>query len=124
MLFRRRGLGGGGRGATCRYLACRAAGTLHVAGQQATEVGRQQQWRRSDIWSFITRRAAQRQLSGYSREGIDSWYSSSVFTAQTSWRSPRTFFTASRAVSMAWSWLLYLCRPLRPTIWRFSNRTR
>ena len=55
---------------------------------------------------------------------VISWYSSSVLTAQTSSFSPRMFRAARSAVSMAWSWLLYLCRPLRPIICRFSIPSR
>src|SRR5688572_21645304 len=42
-----------------------------------------------------------------------SWYSKSVFTSQTSWAAPRMLATAIIAVSIEWSWLLYLWRPLR-----------
>ena len=44
-----------------------------------------------------------------------SWYSSSTFTAQMSWVAPWMFSTVSMAVYIEWSWLLYLCMPLRPT---------
>ena len=30
------------------------------------------------------------------------------------------FSTVSMAVYMEWSWLLYLCMPLRPTGWMFG----
>ncbi len=44
-----------------------------------------------------------------------SWYSSSTLTDQMSWSPlPRMFSTVSIAVSIEWSWLLYLCMPLRP----------
>ena len=32
-------------------------------------------------------------------------------------RSPDMFSTVNMAVYMEWSWLLYLCMPLRPTGW-------
>ena len=32
------------------------------------------------------------------------------------------FCTASMAVSIEWSWLLYLCMPFRPTVCRFGDR--
>ena len=35
---------------------------------------------------------------------------------------PRMFAAASRAVIIEWSWLLYLCMPLRPTSSRFGSR--
>ena len=38
-----------------------------------------------------------------------------MFTDQTSCAAPRMLATASIAVSIEWSWLLYLCIPLRPT---------
>src|SRR5690606_10524413 len=45
-----------------------------------------------------------------------SWYSSSTLTDQMSWSPrPRMFSTVNMAVSIEWSWLLYLCMPLRPT---------
>ena len=46
-----------------------------------------------------------------------SWYSSSTLTVQMSWSAPKMFSTVSIAVYMEWSWLLYLCIPLRPTRW-------
>ena len=47
-------------------------------------------------------------------ERDSSWYSSSTFTDQMSWCAPKRFSTVSIAVYMEWSWLLYLCMPLRP----------
>ena len=46
-----------------------------------------------------------------------SWYSSSTLTDQMSCVAPYMFSTVSMAVYMEWSWLLYLCIPLRPTGW-------
>ncbi len=49
---------------------------------------------------------------------FSSWYSISVFTAQRldlSVIPAAMLSTAVMAVSMEWSWLLYLCIPLRPT---------
>ncbi len=46
---------------------------------------------------------------------FSSWYSASTFTVQTSWSAPKMFSTESIAVYIEWSWLLYLCMPLRPT---------
>src|SRR5690606_28548973 len=42
-----------------------------------------------------------------------SWYSSSAFTRHRSCSAPNMFSTANSAVSIEWSWLLYLCMPLR-----------
>src|SRR5438105_10702906 len=46
-----------------------------------------------------------------------SWYSASWLTLHRSYtgRPATMFFTHSIAVIIAWSWLLYLCMPLRPT---------
>ena len=49
-----------------------------------------------------------RRLSACSR------YSASTFTAHTSCSAPMMFSTESIAVNIEWSWLLYLCMPLRP----------
>ncbi len=49
-----------------------------------------------------------------------SWYSPSTFTFQMSWWAPRMFSTVNMAVYIEWSWLLYLCMPLRPTGWTFG----
>src|SRR5438132_11991512 len=46
---------------------------------------------------------------------FSSWYSASTLTLQMSWLAPKMFSTESMAVYMEWSWLLYLCIPLRPT---------
>ena len=52
-----------------------------------------------------------------------SWYSKSVLTSHTSWDAPSMFQTTIMAVSIEWSWLLYLCIPLRPTVCRFGMRS-
>jgi hypothetical protein len=55
------------------------------------------------------------------RPDCSSWYSASTLTDQMSWSSPvQMFSTVSIAVYIEWSWLLYLCIPLRPTGCTFS----
>src|SRR4029434_6347662 len=53
-----------------------------------------------------------------------SWYSCSSLTAQMSKFAPIRFCTASIAVSIEWSWLLYLCRPFGPTSCRLSSPSK
>jgi len=50
-----------------------------------------------------------------------SWYSASPFTFHRLKAPPDKFFTASMAVIIEWSWLLYLCIPLRPTTLKLAN---
>src|SRR5207249_1004106 len=89
----------------------------HRAGPQAAPPPRSPQCRRRRL-----------DIDGGSRRGegslvppprpqrcFSSWYSASTFTDQMSWSAPRMFSTASMAVYIEWSWLLYRCMPLRPT---------
>ena len=60
--------------------------------------------------------------SGWSVSPPSSWYSASVLTFQVSNEPrPRMFRAARRAVIIEWSWLLYLCMPLRPASSRLAS---
>src|SRR3954452_19655905 len=60
-------------------------------------------------------------LYGCSSLTSSSWYTDSALTAQMSCFAPVTMLSTARiAVSIEWSELLYRCRPLRPTCWRFE----
>ena len=85
-------------------------GSIGAAGEATAALGGIEDLRR--------RAAVRRGSTGASRPVEPaSWYSSSTLTDQMSWEAPNMFSTVSMAVYMEWSWLLYLCMPLRPTGW-------
>ncbi len=82
----------------------------------------------NECYSALTRCGTARPALAWVSSVAPSWYSASVLTFQVSnLPNPSILRAAKSAVIIEWSWLLYLCMPLRPAssrLARFFNQSR